>query len=142
LVTGGRGYQDYKKVFQSLDLIKKSCEEKRQFMIVIHGGARGADSLANRWCDDNEMVAFKFPARWRKEGKSAGPIRNRIMQNFLSEIRADSKRENEFTCLAFKTPGAENAGTSHMMEIMEKDGFDVIDVEEAHRILANLEKAP
>ena len=46
---------------------------------VLHGMARGADSLAARAAYELGISVIGFRARWEKFGKAAGPIRNREM---------------------------------------------------------------
>lgn len=54
--------------------------------VLAHGDARGGDLLweeAARWvCDRHSslwMPIHPYPARWREEGKAAGPLRSRRM---------------------------------------------------------------
>lgn len=46
---------------------------------VICGCARGVDSLGERWALENNIPVERFPADWRRFGRSAGIIRNRQM---------------------------------------------------------------
>lgn len=43
---------------------------------VIEGEARGADTLARLWAEEQGISVIKFPADWAKYGRAAGPIRN------------------------------------------------------------------
>jgi hypothetical protein len=47
-------------------------------LIVMHGKARGADSIADEWKWSGVEVE-PYPADWDLHGRSAGPIRNRQM---------------------------------------------------------------
>jgi len=57
--------------------------------IVISGGAKGADSMAERWAAENGIPFRLHPADWngfdhergRPHGKSAGPVRNSHIVN-------------------------------------------------------------
>lgn len=72
IVTGGRDYNDWEKVQSVLKLF--------DIGLLIHGGCSGADSLAQKYGDYNPVFPTKvFEADWDKYGKSAGPIRNRLM---------------------------------------------------------------
>ena len=71
LVCGGRDFRDKEFVFYALDRINPD--------IVVHGGARGADSLAGEWCQARGKEERVYPARWNIHGKVAGPLRNREM---------------------------------------------------------------
>lgn len=80
LVTGGRDYKDRAVVFRELDAI---CDRTRYgTMVVIQGGARGADALAREWCfrqSDNIAGLINAPADWRGLGLAAGIVRNQAM---------------------------------------------------------------
>lgn len=98
LVCGGRDYSDRRKVFDTLDDIRKvlpiSC--------IIHGDAKGADSFGKMYVKYTEGIAEEaYPAKWkdfshpdsvRKTGPygdynvMAGPIRN---QQMLDEGKPD-----------------------------------------------------
>jgi len=72
LVCGGREYSDRDRVFAVLSELNPA--------IIIHGAARGADSLADEWARSLGSVGIKsFPADWATNGKSAGPMRNAKM---------------------------------------------------------------
>ena len=74
LVCGGRDY--HSPWFpQYMD------EFHRRFGItlVVHGGATGADSLAESWAKSREINQHIYPAKWKMHGRSAGPIRNTEM---------------------------------------------------------------
>lgn len=47
--------------------------------IVLHGAAKGADTLAGTFATALGLIVIPFPANWDTYGKSAGPIRNREM---------------------------------------------------------------
>lgn len=75
LVCGGRDYQNRDILFRFLD----AANADRPIGLIIHGAARGADSLAQAWADDRGVCCLQFPADWKMDGKAAGPIRNRRM---------------------------------------------------------------
>lgn len=75
LVCGGRDYSDYATLSAYLD----RYAERHVVAEVIHGEARGADSMAARWAMEREIPTRSFPADWARHGKKAGPIRNRQM---------------------------------------------------------------
>src|SRR5689334_23019946 len=87
LVCGGRDYADWEKMDRVLRLVDRT---KGPIKTLIHGAARGADSLAAKWSEDTGLAAcgevLAFPADWEKHGRSAGPIRN---QQMLDEGRPD-----------------------------------------------------
>lgn len=73
LVCGGRDFRDYRLVCRALDPFRP------YLLYVVHGAARGADSLAKQWCELNGVKDQPYPANWAKYGKGAGPKRNQQM---------------------------------------------------------------
>lgn len=84
LVTGGRDYTDYETV-----------EEPIRFLVgfygvdlrMMHGGARGADGLAQRAIKKYKIRHKVFPADWNGLGKAAGILRNTQMAEYLDFCR-------------------------------------------------------
>ena len=75
LVTGGRDYADHERVFATLDRFR----EKFGISVLIHGAARGADTLAAQWAAARVVPCLRVPADWDRHGKAAGPARNALM---------------------------------------------------------------
>lgn len=71
LVCGGRKFTDKNKLWTTLDAIR--------IHTLIHGGARGADSLADEYGRVHGIKILCFPARWTEYGNAAGYIRNKQM---------------------------------------------------------------
>lgn len=108
LVCGGRDFSDYNLVSQTLN--PHGCIDLK----IIHGAAKGADSLAQRWAKDNGYEDEAYPANWNKYGKRAGYIRNVQM---LNEGRPD---------LVIAFPGGK--GTQMMINLAEAAGVPVVKV--------------
>lgn len=68
LVCGGRDFKDRDKLYAALDDLTVA--------LVIHGGARGADTLAGEWAAARGVAVQVFPADWAKHRKRAGVLRN------------------------------------------------------------------
>jgi hypothetical protein len=112
LICGGRQFADAEYLAQALDAIRQRCGP---FAVVIHGAARGADTLAGEWAVARHIPVLAFPAQWdafKKRG-SAGPIRN---QQMLTEGKPD---------LVIAFPGAR--GTAHMVRLAREAGVEVIE---------------
>lgn len=75
LVCGGRAYSDRNELSAALTRIHR----RRGIVVVIHGGASGADALAKEWAQRHGINTIGYPADWAKHGKAAGPIRNAFM---------------------------------------------------------------
>jgi hypothetical protein len=86
LVCGGRTYgtrrtedglqvpdEEHIATFNSyLDSIRASNPN----MLIIQGGAKGADALAKAWAKKNNVECIEFRADWDTYGKAAGFLRN------------------------------------------------------------------
>lgn len=105
LVCGGRNYHNYTFVKSVLDDLPK------EGLVIIQGGARGADSLALDWSKENNVSYETFPADWVAYGKSAGFIRNKEM---LTHGKPD---------LVIAFPGGK--GTENMIAQAKKADIDV-----------------
>lgn len=82
IVCGGRDYNDKDEVFNALD----RAHAKKRITVVIHGGATGADSLAEQWCIERGVNYARVPAMWERQGNKAGPVRNAIMLTFEPHV--------------------------------------------------------
>ncbi|GLI92362.1 DUF2493 domain-containing protein [Methylocystis echinoides] len=72
LVCGGRTYSDRVRLFAALDQL----HQQHGFTQVIHGGAQGADQLAEVWARSRQIPYRRFGALWETHGRKAGVIRN------------------------------------------------------------------
>ncbi len=59
---------------------------KQNKIIIVSGGARGADALGERYARENGFEIERHPADWEKHGKSAGPIRNKEMAQIADYV--------------------------------------------------------
>ena len=57
-----------------------------RYDVLIHGDAKGLDTMAAAWAWKNGVPVKAYPAEWKRYGKSAGPIRNAQM---LTEGKPD-----------------------------------------------------
>lgn len=117
LVCGGREFDDLQLFID----VMKSIEEKKEFaarqpVVIIEGGAKGADFLARCWAKYCGYQHEPYPADWKKYGRSAGYIRNKQM---LDEGRPDF-------VVAF--PGG--SGTEDMVQQTRARSIEVIEIGE------------
>ena len=76
LVTGGRNYSDWAAVYAALDRLVLEYGP----LVVIQGGATGADALARDWCAQQPHVSELITEPYRKDlGRAGGPVRNQAM---------------------------------------------------------------
>jgi hypothetical protein len=73
LVCGSRYYTDFSRVHRVL------AEYGQAQPVIIHGDAKGADSLAEAAAALLDFATERHVADWATHGKAAGPIRNRQM---------------------------------------------------------------
>jgi hypothetical protein len=71
-VVGSRTFNNYDLLKCKLDVI----HEKKVITCIISGGAKGADSLAEKWSKENNIETLIFKPDWDKYGKRAGFLRN------------------------------------------------------------------
>lgn len=88
LVTGGRDLQDQKLVNYALDTyLKRITATPYKRIVVVQGGCKtGVDRFAREWCRRRDQACVSVPAQWRVAGTAAGPIRNREMLVWFSQI--------------------------------------------------------
>jgi predicted Rossmann-fold nucleotide-binding protein len=106
IICGGRDFEDADRLYHFMD----AANAARCITKVVHGGARGADSLGGQWAIAREIEVEVFPADWRTLRSRAGPIRNQQM----ADAGADA-------CIAF--PGG--TGTADMCRRAQAAGIEV-----------------
>jgi hypothetical protein len=105
LVCGSRHFNDYELMREKLNAYSITS--------IIHGAARGADTLAGRYGKEMGKPVSEFPAKWDTFGRSAGPIRNsQMLQEGLPEM-----------VIAFRGPNSR--GTQNMIDQSKKAGVPV-----------------
>jgi len=83
-VVGSRSFDDYELVKKFLDAYKAQTPE----LILVSGGASGADSLAERYAEENNLQIIVFKPDWKKYGKTAGFLRNTTIIEEADEVIA------------------------------------------------------
>ena len=84
-VAGGRDFDKYAVV--DWVLTSRYGHEPGSW-IVVSGGARGADSLGERFAREYGLAIERYPADWKTHGNQAGPIRNAQMAEAADELVA------------------------------------------------------
>ena len=108
LVCGGRNFDDATLVSATLSHINNN----HGISVIIHGGASGADTLAELFANIKGISTQRYPANWQKHGRAAGPIRNKHMLEF-------SKPD---LVIAFEG----GRGTANMVSLAKKAGVTVL----------------
>lgn len=113
-ITGSRDFTDVKIVGGAIARAVGSIYDTKH--VIVHGGARGADSLSGEVARSFGYTEEVHPADWDRYGKSAGYRRNAEMIALKPDV-----------VLAFKKRGAGNKGTQHTIDLANKAGIPVIE---------------
>lgn len=114
LVCGGREFYHFGVLHLQMKALIKDRSLKKETLVIIQGGAKGADFLAKAWADWCGLEWEEYPADWKAHGKAAGHIRNAQM---LEEGKPD---------LVVALRGG--VGTADMVRRAKKAGVEVIEV--------------
>jgi hypothetical protein len=114
IICGSREFADQDLMAQALTELKDWAGGNP--MTIVHGKARGADSLADSLARVliPDVVIEPHPADWNYYGKSAGPIRNAEMVSLGADLG-----------LAFYIEGVDSRGTNGCVALMESAGIAV-----------------
>lgn len=107
-VVGGRGFDDWDKLEDTLNYMIPRLGVKT----IVSGGAKGADSLAERYAKENKIPFVVFRAEWDKYGNSAGFRRNEYIVQYSDFL------------IAFKG----GKGTEHSISLARKKGIPVMEM--------------
>ena len=82
IIAGSRDITSYSEV-------EKACfDAPWKITEVISGGARGVDSLGERYAKEHAIPLVIFPADWDNQGNVAGIIRNNRMAKYAEALIA------------------------------------------------------
>lgn len=82
IIAGGRDRSLSESDFERLDKLRESTPVDE----VVSGGAPGVDTHGEFWARSRGIPVARFPADWLKQGKAAGPIRNRKMAEHADAV--------------------------------------------------------
>jgi len=107
VIAGGRNFNNYPMLKSKLDnlLHGKLLTSK---VIIVCGGARGADALGERYAKERGLSINYCLADWDKYGKSAGYKRNKVMSKCSDATVAFWDRKSK--------------GTKHMIDLTKAAG--------------------
>ncbi|MFW5847609.1 MAG: DUF2493 domain-containing protein [bacterium] len=70
-VVGSRTFNNYNFLCEILNKYKENI------FLIVSGGAKGADSLGEKWANENNIKTLIIRPDWEKHGRAAGFIRNK-----------------------------------------------------------------
>lgn len=132
IVCGGRKYDNYDAVrnalYRACDVYNLWDEGKMlpRGLIIIHGGASGADSLADQWAVVNYVMFEEYKAKWDDLTAANAVVKTRrdgVLFNANAGLDRNHLMLNRGADLVVAFPG--NRGTRHMRSIAEKAGVPV-----------------
>lgn len=104
IICGSRDYDNYERLKTMCDYYLSKKIQSGERVVVISGGAKGADSLGERYAQERGLEVKVFRADWDKYGKRAGILRNTKMAEIAN------------ACIAFPSAYSENKGTLNMIQ--------------------------
>lgn len=105
IIAGSRTITSTIQVYQILGKSNIDITE------VVSGGAKGVDSIGEKWAKRRNLPIKRFNALWSEFGKRAGMIRNVQMAGYADALIAIWDGESN--------------GTKHMIEQAKKEGLVV-----------------
>ena len=119
IIAGGREFHDY-------ELLKRAIKQSGfEITEVVSGGARGADSLGERWAQENNIPIKKFPAKWKELNVKGAVIKvNKWGQKY--NVNAGFMRNEEMAKYADALIAVEGGnGTADMVKRAKKHKLKV-----------------
>lgn len=78
VIAGCRDYTNYNQAKEYIDKCLSNIRKENE-IIIMSGGAKGADALGEQYAKENGFKIERYNADWDKYGRSAGPKRNELM---------------------------------------------------------------
>ena len=82
IIAGGRDFNNYIYLKSRCDFFLERFIDNQEEIIIVSGGAKGADRLGEQYARERGFEIKHFPADWNGLGKGAGHIRNGEMANY------------------------------------------------------------
>lgn len=107
-VVGSRGFDNFDLLTSILNFLIEDYEST----IIVSGGAKGADSMAEIYASEMKLSTLIYEADWERFGKRAGFIRNKLIV------------DNSDFIVAFWD--GKSKGTKHTIDLATNAGKEVI----------------
>lgn len=112
LVAGGRNYLNMSALTEALDRL----HAKRPVTLLVHGAAKGADTLSGRWARDRSIACTPYPPSRKLDGPG-WDWKYRRNARMLHSAKPH---------LVVAFPGG--PGTKHMVQTAKAAGYQVWDL--------------
>lgn len=98
-LVGSRDFTDWEKFQACVNeaLAGWGVHDLATIECVISGGARGADTMAERWAKENGIHAVVLKPDWQSKGRAAGVMRNTDIVNLCTHLVAFPSRKGSGT---------------------------------------------
>lgn len=106
IIAGSRDFGNYGLLKKKLDIILSRLIAEGYTIIIVSGGARGADTLGEWYAKERGFAIERYIPNWAKDGKGAGYIRNERMAEVADALVAFWDEQSR--------------GTEHMINFMLK----------------------
>lgn len=110
-IVGSRYYADYSKFKRIINKYMSSNNIDMKDLTICSGGAKGIDTMAERYAKEYNLPTIVHLPEWDKYGRAAGPLRNTLIIN-------DSDRLVAFL-------HSNSVGTKDSINKARKKGIDV-----------------
>jgi hypothetical protein len=98
-VVGSRSFNNYELLAQTIDRLGRP-------MVIISGGAIGADRLAARYAKEREISLIELLPDWKQYGRRAGLVRNERIVADCDQLVAFWDGQSRGTAHAIRTAKA------------------------------------
>jgi len=112
LICGDRNWTDPDMIRNVITGLKAYASGMHQELLIIEGGAEGADKMAKRIGNELDVHVAEVEALWDTRHRSAGPQRNLIMLSLQPDA-----------VVAFHNNIEKSRGTAHTVRHAKKAGI-------------------
>lgn len=118
LVCGDRFWDDGEFIWNFLDKLYNKFGDR---LFIICGGAQGADEYARDWAASQGVDHLVLYAKWSRQHKAAGPIRNSRMLKYKPQLVVGFHDH-----IDSKTKSGKSRGTKDMLKKAERAGIKTV----------------
>lgn len=129
IIAGSRSLNTYSLIEKAIQYAS-TCENplvQKEISMVVHGGAKGIDSLAGIWAANNKIKVKVFEAKWKDiKVKDAVVRKNQYGQyNARAGFQRNEKMAKYGEALLAIIQSGGSSGTEHMIVEAQKQDLPV-----------------